>query len=31
MNDEHKLLAYLPLIVLAAAGLVAVFHILTFW
>jgi hypothetical protein len=31
MTEDHKLLAYLPFIVLAAAALVAVYHILMFW
>jgi hypothetical protein len=31
MNQTHKLLAALPLIVLTAAALVAVYHILMFW
>ena len=31
MDEEHKLLAYLPFIVLAAAVLVAVYHISVFW
>jgi hypothetical protein len=31
MNADHKLLAYLPFIVLAAAALVAAYHISVFW
>ena len=31
MNEEHKLFAYLPFIVLTAAVLVAAYHISVFW
>lgn len=31
MSGNHKLLAYLPFIVLAAAALVAIYHISVFW
>jgi len=31
MNEEHQLFAYLPFIVLAAAALVAAYHISVFW
>jgi hypothetical protein len=31
MNEERKLFAYLPFIVLAAAVLVAVYHVSVFW
>lgn len=31
MDEEHKLIAYLPFIVLAVAALVAVYHISVFW
>jgi hypothetical protein len=31
MNHVHRLLPYLPFIVLAAAALVAVYHIRVYW
>ena len=31
MDEQHKLLVYLPFIVLAAAVLIAIYHISVFW